>query len=49
MEGKCAMKESFTNKRIVKVMFGCLFIGSLAAIIGIYRTPKSPESPAYFV
>jgi hypothetical protein len=43
------MREPVTNKRMLKVMSGCLFIGGLAAIIGIYRAAKSTESPAYDV
>jgi hypothetical protein len=43
------MKEAITKKKMLKVIWGFLFIGGLAAIIGIYRAPKSTENPAYFV
>jgi len=49
MEGKCAMNDPITNKRILKVMFGFLFIGGLAAIIGLYHKPRNTESSAYYV
>jgi hypothetical protein len=44
MEGKSAMKESITNKRMLKVVFGFMLIGGLAAIIGIVRKARNTES-----
>ncbi len=43
------MKESITNKRILKVMVGFLVIGGLAAIFRIYRAAKHPEMPSCYV
>lgn len=39
------MKESTINKKILTVMFGILFIGGAAAILGIYRAAKNTERP----
>jgi len=39
------MKESVINKRILRVMFGVLFIGGAAAILGIYRATKNTGRP----
>ncbi len=43
------MKESITSKKMMALMFGFLFIGGLAAIIGIYRKARNTESSAYYV
>jgi hypothetical protein len=37
------MKESIINKKILTVMFGFLFIGGVAAILGIFRAVKNTE------
>lgn len=39
------MKESIINKKIPTVMFGLLFIGSVALILGIFRAAKNIERP----
>jgi hypothetical protein len=43
------MKESITNKRMLKVVFGFIFIGGLAAIVGILHKARNTESSACFV
>lgn len=35
------MKESITNKKILTVMYGFLFIGGVAAILGVLRAAKN--------
>jgi hypothetical protein len=42
---KCAMKELTMSRRLLRVMFGFLFIGGGAALLGIYRAAKNAELP----
>lgn len=37
------MKESIIDKEMLTVMFGFLFIGGVAAILGIIRAVKNTE------
>jgi hypothetical protein len=37
------MKESIINKEILTVMFGFLFIGGVAAILGSYARRRIPD------
>lgn len=39
------MKESKSSKGFLRVMFGFLFIGGGAALLGIYRASKPAELP----
>jgi hypothetical protein len=39
------MKELNVNKRLLRVMFGFLFIGGGAALLGIYQAMKDAEHP----
>ena len=39
------MKESNINKKILTGIFGFLFIGGAATILGIYRAAKNTERP----
>jgi hypothetical protein len=43
------MSQSIVYKKTLSVMLGLLFIGGLAAILGIYRVAKNTDSPACFV
>jgi hypothetical protein len=35
------MKESIINKKLLRMMFGFIFIGGGAAILGIYHAAKN--------
>jgi hypothetical protein len=43
------MKESIMNKKILAVMFGVIFMGGVAAILGIVRAAKTAVRPIDFV
>jgi len=43
------MKESIGNKKIMTVMFGLFFIGSVAAILVAVHAAKNIASPIDFV
>ncbi len=42
-------KESIMNKKILTVMFGFLFLGGGAALLGICRAAKNAEGPLGYV
>jgi len=39
------MKEPIINKKLLTVMFGFLFIGGGAALLGFFRAAQYPEPP----
>jgi hypothetical protein len=43
------VKESITNKNTLTVIFGFLFIGGVAAILGVLRAAKNTEHPLGYI
>jgi hypothetical protein len=43
------MNEAITNKKIVTLVFGVLFLGGLAAMFGIYRAAQHGGHPPFYV
>jgi hypothetical protein len=39
------MKESIINKKKPTLLFGLLFVGSVAVILGIFRAAKNIQRP----
>jgi hypothetical protein len=43
------MKESNVNKRLLRVVFGFLFIGGGAALLGFYSAARHAELPIGYI